>query len=80
MVRKKQELNGKSCLNLDLLVNKERKLRLIDEQQLIDRLPDNMRYEVFNNIKDTMIKKIPFFSQFKLEIFTEFFKVLKLTG
>lgn len=31
MVRKKYSLNGKSCVNLDLLVNKERKLRLIDE-------------------------------------------------
>lgn len=27
-----------------------------------------------------MIKKIPFFKQFKLDIFTEFFKRLKLTG
>lgn len=31
MVRKKYGLNGKSCLNLDLLVNKEMKIRLIDE-------------------------------------------------
>lgn len=80
MVRKKYSLNGKSCVNLDLLVNKERKLRLIDEYNLIDRLPFNMRNEVFNNIKHTMSKKIPLFKDLNIEIFSEFFKRMKLLG
>mmetsp|Transcript_20035 Transcript_20035/g.16527 ORF Transcript_20035/g.16527 Transcript_20035/m.16527 type:complete len:153 (+) Transcript_20035:608-1066(+) len=80
MLRKKYNLNGKSCLNLDLLINKERKLRLIDESRLLDRLPVTMRKEVFENIRDTMCEKIPFFHEFKIDIFTEIFKKLKLTG
>lgn len=47
---------------------------------MIERLPVNMKNEVFYNIKETMSKKIPFFKDLNIEIFSEFFKRLKLLG
>jgi len=49
-IRKKYQLNGKSCLNLELLITKSKNVTLMEEFELIDKLPHVKKQEIFENI------------------------------
>lgn len=54
--------------------------KLIEEANIIEKLPILLQDPIFAKIQEFLSKRINQFSEIKLEVFKKLFKSLKLTG